>query len=195
MNVPQRIVLASQSPRRLGLLLQIGVIPEVIASSVVEVFDPGLSPADNAKKLALAKAVDVGKQIDSGLVIGADTIVILNSELLGKPVDHSDAIRMLRMLSGCTHTVITGFALLERPSNRFVQESETTLVTFRNIPDEEIARYVEGGSPFDKAGAYGIQDDYGAVFVSRVEGCFYNVVGLPLSRFHTTLCEFSKGNP
>jgi len=195
MNIPQRVVLASMSPRRVGLLNQIGMKAEVIPSSVVEVFDPELSPEENAKTLALAKAKDVGGRIDNGLVIGADTIVVLNGEFFGKPADHAEAAGMLRRLSGRTHTVVTAFALLERPSNRFVHAAESTLVTFRLIPEEEILRYVQGGSPLDKAGAYGIQDDYGAVFVTRVEGCFYNVVGFPLSRFYTTLCEFFKGNP
>jgi septum formation protein len=168
--------------------------PEVIPSTIQEVFRYDLSPEENAKTLALAKARDVGQRIERGLVIGADTVVVLNGDLLGKPVDHADAVAILQRLSGCTHTVITGFALLERPGNRFVQDAETTFVTFRRIPDEEIVRYVDGGSPFDKAGAYGIQDDYGAVFISRIEGCFYNVVGLPLSKFYTTLHNFSM-NP
>ena len=98
------------------------------------------------------------------------------------------------MLSGRTHTVVTGFALLESPSGRSIVRAEQTQVTFRSLPADEIERYVQSGSPMDKAGAYGIQDDYGAVFVTRIEGCFYNVVGLPLSRLHATLAEFrSKG--
>jgi septum formation protein len=96
---------------------------------------------------------------------------------------------MLKMLGGRTHTVVTGFALIDRPSGRILSGAEETRVTFRELPDEEIAEYVAGGSPMDKAGAYGIQDDYGAVFVTRVEGCYYNVVGLPLARVYAALRE------
>jgi septum formation protein len=97
---------------------------------------------------------------------------------------------MLERLSGRTHLVVTGFALLERPSDRLVVDFESTKVTFRELPRKEIESYVATGSPMDKAGAYGIQDDYGAVFVSRIEGCYYNVVGLPLSKVHSRLNEF-----
>lgn len=193
-NFKGRFILASQSPRRIRLLKQIGLEPEVIPSSIDEVFDASLSPDQNARRLALAKAEDVGISISSGIVVGADTIVVLADALLGKPADRSEAMAMLRQLSGKEHTVITAFALLDLPGRRSRCESETTRVTFRHLPDEEIERYVAGGSPMDKAGAYGIQDDYGAVFVSRIEGCFYNVVGFPLSKFYTTLQEFTAGN-
>jgi septum formation protein len=110
--------------------------------------------------------------------------------MMGKPDGRRDAVRMLRALSGRTHSVVTGIALVERPSGRQMTGTERTDVTFRDLPLSEIEEYVSGGSPLDKAGAYGIQDDYGAVFVTRIEGCFYNVVGLPLSRLHTALREF-----
>ena len=194
MNSTRRIILASQSPRRIRLLKQIGLNPEVIPSSVEEAFDPSLTPDQNARKLALAKADHVGRLIADGIVIGADTIVVLGDVLLGKPANRVEAKQMLRQLSGQEHTVITAFSLLDLPGGRHQCESEKTRVTFRNLPDEEIDRYVAGGSPMDKAGAYGIQDDYGAVFVSRIEGCFYNVVGFPLSKFYTTLQEFIAGN-
>ncbi len=97
---------------------------------------------------------------------------------------------MLRLLSGRTHTVHTAFALVDRPSDLSEVGVESTRVTFRDLPDPEIEEYVRGGSPMDKAGAYGIQDDYGAVFVSRIEGCYYTVVGFPLSLFYTTLSDF-----
>jgi septum formation protein len=99
---------------------------------------------------------------------------------------------MLRLLSGRTHSVFTAFALVDRPSDKALSDVEETLVTFRELPEEEVDDYVDGGSPMDKAGAYGIQDDYGAVFVTRIEGCFYNVVGLPLSRFYTALRRFQQ---
>ena len=121
--------------------------------------------------------------------------MVIDGKMLGKPSDREDAVRMLGMLSGRTHQVITAFAIMDRPSGQVRVESESTLVTFRTMSREEIGSYVDGGSPMDKAGAYGIQDDYGAVFVTRIEGCFYNVIGLPLSKFHSTLMELQSRLP
>jgi septum formation protein len=188
----KNFILASRSPRRQLLLAQIGLEPEIIPCEIDEELDSSRSPAENATSLALQKAKTVAVGISSGIVLGADTIVALDGHMLGKPIDQDDAVRMLEMLSGRTHTVATGFALIDRPSDRYVTGVEETRVTFRAIPRNEIDEYVAGGSPMDKAGAYGIQDDYGAVFVTRVEGCFYNVVGLPLSRFYSTLGEFQR---
>ncbi len=184
------LVLASQSPRRIALLRQIGLAPQVVPSSVEEDFDPGSLPSENAMRLAAAKAMDVGTRFDNAVIIGADTIVVLEGKCLGKPLRPEEAIEMLERLSGRTHVVVTGFALLDRPSDRLVVDFESTKVTFRELPRKEIESYVASGSPMDKAGAYGIQDDYGAVFVSRIEGCYYNVVGLPLSKVHSRLNEF-----
>ncbi len=191
MGLVKPLILASQSPRRIALLRQIGLDPKVVPSNIEETFDPLASPVENALRLAHAKATEVGDRFSDALIIGADTIVVLDDKYLGKPVDSEDAIRMLELLSGRTHVVVTGFALLDRPSNRSVTDFEETKVTFRMIPHEEIESYVAQGSPMDKAGAYGIQDDYGAVFVSRINGCYYNVVGLPLSKLYSRLQEFS----
>jgi len=192
MQLNRRLILASKSPRRIGLLKQIGLNAEIIPSSVEEQFEAATSPAENAARLALLKAQDVGVSIDEGIVIGADTIVALDGRMLGKPVDEADACRMLELLSGRTHAVYTGLTLIDRPSNRVVTEVEATHVTFRQLPQEEIRAYVASGSPLDKAGAYGIQDDYGAVFVTRIEGCFYNVMGFPLAKFYTMLRQFQS---
>jgi septum formation protein len=151
-----------------------------------------VSPEENARRLALAKALCVAPRFESALVLGADTIVVIEGEMLGKPSSPEEATRMLALLSGRTHTVVTAFALVDRPSGRSLTEVEETHVTFRALPPAEIDEYVRGGSPLDKAGAYGIQDDYGAVFVSRIEGCYYNVVGLPLARLHGALTEFTR---
>jgi septum formation protein len=190
MHLIKPLVLASRSPRRIQLLRQIGLHPNVIPCDINEEFDHSISPAENATVLALRKAQEVAGTINGAIVIGADTIVTLDGQMLGKPADRDDAVRMLEMLSGKTHIVHTGYALVDRPSIRFVTGVEATLVTFRDIPRNEIEEYVAGGSPMDKAGAYGIQDDYGAVFVTRIEGCFYNVVGLPLSGLYTALQQF-----
>jgi septum formation protein len=192
MHLIKPLILASRSPRRVGLLRQIGFPVQVASADVPEEFDPKASPAENACRLALEKATVVGRRTEDAFIIGADTIVVLGDTLLAKPRDPADAVRMLEMLSGHTHMVCTGFSLLDRPSNRAVTEVETTLVTFRNLPRVEIEEYVAAGSPLDKAGAYGIQDDYGAVFVTRIEGCFYNVVGFPLAKFYTTLQDFQS---
>jgi septum formation protein len=190
MEFRRRFVLASASPRRIALLRQIGVDPEVIPCSISEDIDPAMSPSENAMRLALEKAQETGKTIQDGVILGADTIVMLGDRYLGKPADNNDAITMLASLSGQVHTVLTGFAFLNRPGNATFTGVEATRVWFRDIPRQEIEAYVAGGSPMDKAGAYGIQDDYGAVFVTRIEGCYYNVVGLPLSRVHTELQKF-----
>jgi len=155
--------------------------------------DPSMTPAENAEALAVQKAQCGSRGVHDGIVLGADTIVVVDGVTLGKPENEADAVRMLALLSGRTHTVHTGFALLECPSGRLVKGVESTLVTFRELPAEEIQGYVRGGSPMDKAGAYGIQDDYGAVFVTRIEGCYYNVVGLPLARVYQELRRFQRG--
>ena len=188
----KRLVLASRSPRRIQLLRQIGLAVDVVPSSVPEEIDVNVSPEENARRLAFRKAHQVGMSIDDAIIIGADTIVAIDGTMLGKPGDASQAAGMLETLSGQTHTVVTAFSLLDRPSNRAITETETTRVTFRVLPREEIEEYVATGSPLDKAGAYGIQDDYGAVFVTRVEGCFYNVMGFPLARFYTALRDFQE---
>jgi septum formation protein len=139
--------------------------------------------------LAVAKARCVAHAFHDAIVLAADTIVVIDGQLLGKPVDRDDAVNMLTLLSGRTHTVYTGFSLLDCPSGVSLSGVEHTLVTFRPLPLEEIREYVDGGSPLDKAGAYGIQDDYGAVFVTRIEGCYYNVVGLPLARVYGALLD------
>jgi septum formation protein len=190
MESHRKLILASRSPRRLQLLKQIGMSPTVVPCDIPEVFDPSRTPEENAAALALKKALHIAQSIPEGVIVGADTIVVLQGEMLGKPDGPRDAVRMLSALSGKTHAVVTGFALVERPSGRQMTGTERTDVTFRDLPLSEIEEYVEGGSPLDKAGAYVIQDDYGAVFVTRIEGCFYNVVGLPLSRLHTALQEF-----
>ena len=190
MDPHRPLILASRSPRRLHLLRQIGMHPTVMPCDIPETFDPARSPEENASALALQKALCVAENVGDGVVIGADTIVVLDGAMLGKPEDARDAERMLGELSGRTHTVVTGFALVDRPSGSRLTGTERTEVTFRRLPPGEIRDYVAGGSPLDKAGAYGIQDDYGAVFVTRIEGCFYNVVGLPLSRLYSVLQSF-----
>jgi len=220
MNRP-RIILASSSPRRRLLLRQIGLSFDVFPADVGEEVTPGSDPADTVEVLSLQKALKVAERLDeheetiSGsyagmLVIGADTIVVRDGQILGKPTDPDDAVAMLQSLSGRVHQVYTGVALVysnqvtgangdEHPnaSNRkgFHQHifHERTDVTFGSLTDEEIRAYVESGSPMDKAGSYGIQDDLGALFVARVEGDYYNVVGFPLFRFYREVNKLIPG--
>jgi len=134
--------------------------------------------------------MDVATRVRSGVVVGADTIVVLSGKFLGKPLSPSDARSMLRRLSGRTHNVYSGVAIVDAETGRSTTFAERTRVTFRMLEEDEIRAYVASGAPMDKAGAYGIQDDYGAVFVEKVVGCFYTVVGFPLSRFHLVLRRF-----
>ena len=189
-----RIILASSSPRRAALLKKIGmacdIIPPDVDESQVSFSD---DPAGATERLALDKAQTVARQIDApgAIVIGADTIVVLGDRVLGKPHDAADARTMLQALNGRAHQVITGFALVETGTNRFITGHEQTTVSMRALTEEEIDAYLATGEPLDKAGSYGAQG-YGGCLIERVEGCFYNVVGLPLARLVTTLNGFGQ---
>jgi len=180
------LVLASASPRRRELLTRLGLSFTVRPALGPETW-PGLDPGPSVEVLADRKAAEVAADAADSLTLAADTVVVLDGDVLGKPADAEEAHAMLRRLSGATHTVYTGLALHHPASRRTVTAHEATAVTFAPLSDEEIARYVAGGSPMDKAGAYGIQDDHGALFVARIDGDYYNVVGLPLHRLYQTL--------
>lgn len=181
------VTLASTSPRRQQLLRQIGVPFSVVPPDADESPLPGEGPAALVERLALEKARSVARTMSEGVVLGSDTIVVLDDRILGKPSDQAEAFEMLRALSGRTHQVFTGYALVEPGDGRVVNGHVTTDVTFRELGDEEIATYIASGSPMDKAGSYGIQDDYGAVFIERISGDYYTVVGLPLTSVYLAL--------
>lgn len=183
------IILASASPRRAEILTKLGLRFNVRPSAIDESLQEILPPAEYATKLANRKARAVADAIPSGVVIGADTIVVLGKEILGKPQSIAEAHEMLRRLSSRTHRVFTGFTIIDRPSDRDTSGAEMTEVTFRALEEAEIAAYVQSGEAMDKAGAYGIQD-LSAIFAERINGCFYNVVGFPLTRFYLTLRAF-----
>lgn len=185
LNVP--LILASRSPRRRRLLEQLGLEFEVREPTSDERIDLSESPEDIVLKLALEKGESIADQRPEALTLAADTIVVLDESVLGKPVDAGEARTMLRSLSGRTHTVYTGIAVIHPASDRCVTGAVATDVTFGALGDDEIDRYVRTGSPLDKAGAYGIQDDAGSFFISRIDGDYYNVVGLPLHRFYRIL--------
>ena len=185
--------MASASPRRAEILRDAGIAFEVQAAIVDESRRAGESPGDYVRRLALEKAriaADAAAELDSReyLVVGADTVVVAEEEILGKPASEEDARRMLRRLSGATHEVHTGLTVLRRPGSDERVADEITRVTFAPLSAEDIESYVATGEPFDKAGAYAIQG-IGGRYITRIEGCYFNVVGLPLARLWSLLQE------
>ena len=186
LSVP--LVLASRSPRRRQLLEQLGFSFTVEASPADEAHPADVDSAHAlVQHLAERKAAPVAARYPDALVLAADTVVALEGDLLEKPTDAAEARHMLSRLSGRRHTVHTGFALCHAATERQVTEAAATRVTFGALRPEEIAAYVATGAPLDKAGAYGIQDDLGALFVEGIEGDYYTVVGLPLRRLFLAL--------
>ena len=183
------IVLASGSPRRLELFKMIGIEDfRVIPDDGAEEITPGQTPEQTVCKIALEKAVNVSRFCSDGdIIIAADTLVYLDGQPLAKPVDPSDAVSMLKRLSGRRHTVFTGVVILKGGVHTAV--AEKTDVCFREISDDEISAYVNTGEPMDKAGAYAAQGR-GALFIERIEGEFFNVMGLPLCRLSIMLREY-----
>jgi septum formation protein len=186
------VILASASPRRRELLNMIGMNFKVQPSHVREVFQDHLSPLEYAMENARRKGFAVAGEVDKSLVISADTIVVLDKEILEKPRDEQHAVQILKKLSGKTHQVITAFGIIVKSLDYSVFDHESTAVTFRKLTDAEIGIYVQSGEPLDKAGAYGAQG-FGALFIERVDGCFFNVVGLPLAKFFNVLSTFLSG--
>jgi septum formation protein len=186
------LVLASASPRRSALLSQIGLTFKIHPSDIVEPphnVHTNKPASEVTQELALLKATSVTQYYDHGLIIGADTLVSLDGELLGKPTDDADALVMVSRLSGTCHEVVTGVALIDAATGQDRVWAETTQVYFRQLDSAEITAYIESGEASDKAGAYGIQGR-GAAFVPRIEGCYFNVVGLPLASLVEHLSNF-----
>lgn len=180
------IVLASASPRRRELLSMLKVENfRVIPAVGEEIIEEGMTPAETVCALSRAKADEVSKQCrPSDFIIAADTIVVLDGDILGKPSDKSDAFRMLSLLSGRAHSVFTGVTVMQ--GERVITEFERTLVRFRDITEREIEAYIETDEPMDKAGSYGAQG-IGSLFIEAIEGDFFNVMGLPLCRLSEML--------
>jgi len=184
-----RIILASRSPRRRRLLHELGLKFEVVEKDYIESYPEGLTGEEIARHIARGKAVSFIDEIsDKDIVIAADTIVWCNNKVLGKPVDFEDAVRILNEISGNTHEVITGVCLLS--SNKEKVFSASTKVTFDTLSKEEIKFYVDKYKPYDKAGAYGIQEWIGIAACSYIEGSYFNVVGLPVQRLYKELNNF-----
>ena len=181
------IYLASQSPRRKKLLQQLNLVFKTFSVECEENIKKGETPIQTVKRLSKKKLSIARAKIKNGIIITADTVVVVNGKIIGKPISEKDAERILKQLSGKTHAVYTGFSIFNSKKNKMISGYEKTLVTFRKLEQEEIRKYIATGSPMDKAGAYGIQDDYGAVFVEKINGCYNNVVGLPLTKFYKAL--------
>lgn len=185
----RKIILASASPRRQELLKQIGLQFDVLVEPVDETFPADALPGAAVCEVARRKAHAVLNTVKEGIIIGADTVVVLGDKILGKPTGNDDAVNTLTMLSGCEHLVITGFCVIDSVTGQEAAASATTRVFFRQLTSAEILSYVNSGEPMDKAGAYGIQG-LGALLVDKIEGCYFNVVGLPLTKVALTLRDF-----
>jgi len=181
------IFLASKSPRRRKLLKQLNLKFRSFSVDMDEIIHKNELPSKAVLRLSKEKLELAKLKVSNGILITADTIVVINKKILGKPVNKKNAFNILRYLSGKTHIVYTGYSIHNFSNNKTISEYEKTEVTFRDLSDEEIEDYIVGGSPMDKAGAYGIQDDFGAVFIKKINGCYYNVVGLPLAKFYHAL--------
>jgi nucleoside triphosphate pyrophosphatase len=185
-----KLILASSSPRRAEVLRDAGIAFEICAAQVDEAAHPGETAQAMVARLAEAKARTAAEKIASGrvdcIVVGADTAVELDGEIFGKPPDAAGAREMLAALAGRTHHVLTGIFLLRLPDGATRATVESTSVTFAPLAPGEIADYVAGGEPMDKAGGYAIQGVAGR-YISRIEGCYFNVVGLPLAKLHALL--------
>ena len=177
-----KLILASSSPRRAEILANAGLPFSVLSSAVDESPHPSEAPAALVQRLANAKAdLVTARAVGPAIILAADTVVVLDDKILGKPSSIEDARHMLQQMSGRTHSVLTGVALIRLPDGERRQFIESTLVHFRPITDEELSSYLATEEPYDKAGAYAIQGQAGR-YIPRIEGCYFNVVGLPLSR-------------
>jgi septum formation protein len=184
-----KLILASASPRRAQILRDAGISFSVVSSAVDETPYPGESPQQMVQRLAEAKAELVAaRTIGPALLVAADTVVVLDGQILGKPRSTEDARRMLELFSGRTHSVLTGVCVIRLPEMERRQFLETTNVHFTRLTRDEISRYLSTEEPYDKAGAYAIQGHAGR-YIPRIEGCYFNVVGLPLARLVDALQE------
>ena len=192
LDLKRKVVLASASPRRKKLLEQVGLQFDIIPADIDEDDIVISSPEQFVTELARRKAKHIAKnQAADSIVIGSDTTVYLGDELLNKPATEKEAYDMLTKLSGKTHQVYTGVSLLVDELGKERTFYVKTEVTFRELGEKEKIAYIATGSPMDKAGSYGIQDDFGSVFVSHISGCYYNIVGFPLSRFFEEIKKFN----
>ncbi|RPH04063.1 MAG: septum formation protein Maf [bacterium TMED46] len=186
-------ILASSSPRRKEILEQIRFEFSVVPSNINEDFNIGLPPEAFTEHWAREKAKDVAKDHPQSLVIGADTVVILDGKILGKPKDNKSSKKMLLSLSGRTHEVITGVSLININSKLDITFNERTYVSINTLSNKHIYDYINSYRPYDKAGSYGIQDGF-SVHIEKIRGCYYNVMGFPVSKFYNLYNFILKSN-
>ncbi len=187
----KKLILASASPRRKQLLKQIGLEFEVLASNIDEKLNPRLKPLHQVEELSRQKAEATAqmKEAKNAIIIAADSMVAVADEIMGKPKDVKDAKRMLKKLSGSTHSIVTGFTIMDTATKKKVTKSVETKVWFKKLSPQEISVYIKTGEPMDKAGAYAIQE-IGAIFIERIEGDYQGAVGLPLFALVKELKKF-----
>lgn len=184
------IILASSSPRRKELLLKYKINPIIVKPDVGEGIYDGETPEQVVMSLSFEKANDVKKGFNNGeIILGADTIVVCEGKILGKPKDEEEGIRMIEFLNNREHKVITGICLMKAGTNLKVIDYERTIVKFRNLSKEKIKRYIKTEEYIDKAGAYGIQG-FGSLLIEYIHGCYFNVVGLPISKLDYLLEKY-----
>ena len=184
-------ILASKSPRREHILRKIGINFEIIPSNISEDIGFNLCPKNLAKYLSEKKVRKISKTHKNKIIIGADTIVYLGKEMFGKPRNKDENYKMLRSLSGKTHNVVTGVSIAHKNKDILKTFSQITKVTVRKIPNDELLYYIDNYSSLDKAGGYGIQD-WSSVWIKKINGCFYNVMGLPLSKFYARYNQIKR---
>jgi septum formation protein len=195
-----KLFLASTSPRRQDLIQRLGLPVEILKNAAVETFDPTWNPEKVVQHLSKIKAQSAFTTLkathpqENGVLVGADTIVVVNDTILGKPENRSHAAAMLQTLQGNQHRVLTGMTLIDTDSGKERTTYEETLVWMKALDSEQIERYIATGEPMDKAGSYGIQG-IGATLIHRIEGDYFNVVGLPLSKLADQLKDFGVAIP
>lgn len=187
----KKIILASASPRRKQLLKQIGLAFTVSPSGIVEKLNPRFKPLKQVADLSAQKAKSVSESVSDthAIIIASDTMVFVGDELMGKPKDEKDALRMLKKLSGRMHSIYTGYTIIDKQTNTHISKAVETKIWFRKITLKERKNYISKAKPWDKAGAYGIQD-YAALFVEKIEGDYSSVLGLPLLLLAKDLKKF-----
>ena len=184
-----KLILATSSPRRKELFEKFNIDYLAVDSNIIEKLSPLDTPIQYAMSMAFAKAYSVAKQFGKEIVIGADTIVVYNNEILGKPRDEDDAFRMLKLLSNNEHEVISGICIINLSTNTKIVDYDVTKVKFRDISHDVIRKYIDTKEPLDKSGGYGIQD-FGGLLVESIHGSYYNVIGLPLVKLDELLIRY-----
>ena len=189
----KKLILASSSPRREKILNMVKLNFDVIPSNIDETYEQNLSPQQIVENLSKKKATTVSKKFPKSYVIGADTVVSIENQILNKPQNQEEAYKMLRILSNKKHMVITGVCLITEKNNILFNFVEKSDVYFYKLDEKSILDYIKSNSPYDKSGAYGIQD-FSACFVKKIYGCYYNIVGFPISKFLNILKTFPNIN-